>query len=121
VGGKPVNIAPIADLQSIQDVAWSPQEDRIAFVGTRRGESFFDTRIFSVGADGRDLAVLTDSPGNYATPTWSPDGTKLVFTVNFVPAGSDLIDVLYIANADGSGIRPFTGLNESASAPAWGP
>jgi hypothetical protein len=123
-GGEPVNITADTDLESVGDVAWSPTDDRIALVGTRRGGSFFTDRIYTIRSDGTELTALTDSAADYEAPTWSPDGTKLAFILGNVPVNlpeASETDMVYIMNADGSGMRPFSAMNEEAQAPSWGP
>jgi Tol biopolymer transport system component len=126
-GGEPVDIAAGLEFLFIRSVAWSPDGSRIAFIGSRRGEGGIDIGIFTIGPDGQGLTVITDSVVSPASPTWSPDGTKLAFTLESVPrdpppnGGFGETEVIYIMNADGSGARPLTGINETAGDPAWGP
>jgi Tol biopolymer transport system component len=49
---------------------------QIAFERTVDG----NTDIYMMNLDGTGLVRLTDDPGRDAQPTWSPDGTTLVFT-----------------------------------------
>jgi Tol biopolymer transport system component len=80
---------------------WSPDGSRLAFTSA---------------CDGLDLAIMPSdgSPatpvvvdGTYKLPTsWTPDGQFVVFTRND-PAGSTGEDV-YIAAADGTGVRALT-------------
>jgi hypothetical protein len=52
-------------------------------------------------------------------PAWSPDGTRLMFQVDFFGSGSDLF--LYVVNAtDGSGGQ-IVPLPVDAASPAWAP
>ncbi|HEY6916951.1 MAG TPA: amidohydrolase family protein [Allosphingosinicella sp.] len=56
--------------------AWSRDGSRIAFVSwndQRLGE------IRTVAADGSDLRTVTDTPGHYRRPAFSPDGRTIVF------------------------------------------
>src|SRR5262249_10165198 len=61
---------------------WSPKGDRIAF-GLGRFFQMADGKavadIALMGADGRNLKVLTDGKGNYGFPSWSRDGRRLVY------------------------------------------
>jgi Tol biopolymer transport system component len=54
--------------------SWSPDGRRIAFDSYRTGRS----EIYSMNADGSDLAQLT-SGGNNLEPAWSPDGRLIAF------------------------------------------
>jgi len=56
--------------------SWSPRGDRIVFVREVAG----DYEIFTIRPDGKDLQRLTNSPGNDAHPTFSPDGEWIIFS-----------------------------------------
>lgn len=96
---------------------WSPDASRIAFTGTRQGPFGSSRRILVINADGTDVhqvspddtdATLTTSDDS---PTWSPDGTRLIFTRN---------GVLHVINADGAGLSPLPN-DDLASSPDWSP
>jgi Tol biopolymer transport system component len=90
--------------------AWSPDGTRIAYicrVGQPQapgGPPSFE--ICVMNADGSNVKRLTDNNVPEGTPTWSPDGTKILFS-RFVgpPAGNQQ---LHIMNADGSGQTQLT-------------
>lgn len=56
--------------------AWSPVDERIAFVSNREG---FE-HIFIVNSDGTGLTQLTSGEYDDSHPTWSDDGTRVVFS-----------------------------------------
>jgi imidazolonepropionase-like amidohydrolase/Tol biopolymer transport system component len=74
-GGSPRKLtADDGDFQLFP--SWSRDGRRIVFVSwndRRLGE------IRTVGADGRGLRTVTDQPGHYARPRFSPDGQTIVF------------------------------------------
>jgi len=88
--------------QSVESVAWSPNSQRIAFVArpSPTGDAFAGMNIYVVNRDGSELAQITHmDPGTIGcwSPTWSPDGSKLVFICRA------LMNVaIEIAEADGS-------------------
>jgi dipeptidyl aminopeptidase/acylaminoacyl peptidase len=105
-GGLPYRLTthPAFDLRP----AWSPDGTKIAFMSDRDG-SF---EIFVMNADGSEQRQLTNGSRINCdrgctfplfNPSWSPDGTKIVF-------GSDRDgdSELYVMNADGSGQTRLT-------------
>jgi Tol biopolymer transport system component len=65
----------IANNAANQMPAWSPDDRRLAFVATVRGQG----ELFVIGVDGRDLRQLTDHPAQDLRPQWLPDGRRLLF------------------------------------------
>jgi Tol biopolymer transport system component len=55
------------------DPAWSPTDDRIAYVAG----DYEHTRLHVVHADGSGDSTLTPDSVGYGGPEWSPDGTRL--------------------------------------------
>jgi Tol biopolymer transport system component len=106
-----------------QEMLWllpidcSPDGTRILFSSGPyfgRGSS----NVFSVRTDGGGLVQLTRSHGGWVdngAESWSPDGTKIVFTSNR-HRGSQL----YVMNADGTAVTQVTHSPEGAYWTAWG-
>ncbi len=62
---------------------WSPDGKRIAFASNRHvasGDQAGDYDIYAINPDGSGLTRLTDDPGVASDPTYSPDGTRIMFT-----------------------------------------
>jgi TolB protein len=96
--------------------AWSPDGKWIAFVrdiGRNRG------RIWLVSADGRNAHPLGLKGGE---PAWSPDGAQLAFARGQHGVATETVD-LYVANADGSGLRRLTHARAGVvnHHPSWSP
>jgi TolB protein len=90
--------------------SWSPDGTRIAYmcrVGPPPppdpgGRPTFE--ICVMNADGSDVKRLTFNNLPDGTPTWSPDGTRIVFNRAVPPPNQQL----HIMNADGSGQTQMT-------------
>lgn len=96
--------------------AWSPDSGKIAFVSTEGQDLTADnkfTQIYVINVDGTGLKRLTGGElhgGDW--PSWSPDGTKVVFVHS--------LGGLYIVEADGSNPTKING-SEGGLFPAWQP
>src|SRR5690349_2457603 len=95
---------------------------QIVFASTRSGIP----QLYLVNADGTDQVQLTIMERGACQPSWSPDGSQLVFISPCVGRG-DLFETiynessLYIINADGTGLKPITAAPGSDFEPAWSP
>ena len=68
-------------LRAYSAIAWSPDGSRFFAVGS---PSFSDyAQLFLVDATSGEETQLTEAPGRYSFPRWSPDGSSLAMTVNF--------------------------------------
>lgn len=82
---------------------WSPDGSKIAFTRAATFSLEDDREICVMDADGGKLLNLSQNPAKDQWPVWSPDGTRVVFYSN-----RDGRTELYMANADGSGLRRLT-------------
>jgi TolB protein len=105
---------------------YSPDGARIVFVRDRQlveaGGSIDEEALFVVNADGSGLRRLTPWEAGVGTPSWSPDGTTILFrggTVAQAPTGPSQI---FVIGADGGGTRQLTFGSTAASFwPSWAP
>lgn len=92
--------------------AWSPDGATLAFQSELPGPYGSYGRIFLVNRDGSNARQLSPETGDYSYddgPSWSPDGTRLVFSRN---------GTLFVIGADGSGL---TSLGIAGMHPSWSP
>ena len=85
---------------------------RIAFAREAIGE----IQIWTVNPDGTDATQLTSDGWYNAQPSWSPDGSRLVFVSNRGPGPR-----IWVMDADGSDQVPLTDDVMSPVGPVWSP
>jgi Tol biopolymer transport system component len=110
-----------------RSLAWSPDGRKLAFLNDEDCQHQFCFNLYVVGSDGSGLRNLTSKlaaarsgfgAGPPASdPAWSPDGRKLAFVR--LNAGHGV----YVAKADGSGLRNLTPkpVGAAYADPAWSP
>lgn len=83
--------------QAEYDPAWSPIDNRIAYVSEETGNG----DIYMLNLDGSAVVRLTDNLTNFDKhPTWSPDGTKIAFWSDMGFAGNRQIWVVDLATKE---------------------
>jgi Tol biopolymer transport system component len=108
-----------------RDPAYSPDGARIAFtryvddeiIGGPPG-GYSAVRLYVMDANGADVRAITPDPAGYGSPSWSPDGTRLVCSrsVDWGPTH------LFLMGADGSEGRALTDPEEDGDYdPVWRP
>jgi Tol biopolymer transport system component len=80
--------------------AYSPDGRKIAFTSFNRNNGFL-CAIYMVNADGSNFRLLTPPRLTAFEPDWSPDGTKIAFSVNS-NFSTILDEEIWVINADGS-------------------
>ena len=108
--GTPSNYSP----------ALSPDGSRVAFAMVKRLN--FSSKIVTTALDGSDLKVLTRNDAIDANPSWSPDGTEIVFCSDRSAFSDNPTSGLYIMDSDGSDVRSLADGVASSRYPAiWSP
>ncbi len=99
--------------QVAADPTWSPDGKKIAFAVFRIAKSRQKPDLYVMNADGSNQVKLVEQG---ATPSFSPDGSRLVFT-----SRRDGNFEIYSARADGTDVRRLTNHAAEDSDPAWSP
>ena len=104
--------------------AWSPDSAQLVFTSPCRargdfsGESYPDSSLYIMNADGTGLIQLTTGPESNFDPAWSPDGKRIAFT-----SLRDGYKQIYMLNLDSQIEARLTNTSAEieASLPAWSP
>ena len=100
---------------SITNAVRSPDQRKIAFARYRsNGES----TLYVSDLTGANPVQISPSSGAWIGPTFSPDGTRVAFSSVATCGWRCAIYALYVANADGTGIRQVSERGVGAS---WSP
>ncbi|MBI3647420.1 MAG: PD40 domain-containing protein [Actinobacteria bacterium] len=112
------------------DYAFSPDGSRVAFPGyvNRGSADCCRIELFVMNADGSGLTQLTRDDAYISFPSWSPDGSELVFSIyrgtHYIP-GCPLTKScpadLYVIGANGTGEHQLTNDAADEATPTWSP
>jgi TolB protein len=123
---RPVTANPYPGHQD-KEPDYSPDGTRIVFVRDRQlteaGAANDQSALFVVNVDGTGLHRLTRWGGGLTgTPSWSPDGTTIVFRGSSAYGTSDSPGQLFLIRPDGSHLRQLTSeKNANSYWPSWSP
>ena len=112
----------VIGLPKVINPVWSPDGSKLLFVMSNPGIS---SSLLLINADGSgDIKTLTSCKDG-GVPEWSPDGTRIAFTASdfkFYSQQEQLLDFLFVMNADGSGKTRIGDFSSSYVDPkAWPP
>ena len=101
--------------------SWSPDGERIAFASRRDGhfigEDGLSSEIYVMDTDGKNTRRLTNNRKSDWSPSWSPDGERIVFSAD--RKGDDVNYEIYVMDADGNNQRRLTNNRGDDGAPSW--
>jgi hypothetical protein len=103
-----------APVQCCFNFRWSPDGTKIIFASPEGG-------LWTIAPDGTGLAEVFHDPDRWAiTPTWSPDGSMIMFGLDPTPnPWSHPANALYVTRADGSDLTLFLGGEDFKREPVW--
>ncbi len=80
---------------------WSPDGEQIVFAE-------LDGRLLLIDPDGTEITEVLVPDGTWArSPNWSPDGSRIMFTLDTNPAPSNPApNTIYVVSVDGTGLAP---------------
>lgn len=100
---------------------WSPDGKKIIYItdtsrGSRKEQPEYAGEIWIMNADGTEKQNLTNNPAIDSSPSWAPDGKKIVFV-----SSRDGNREIYVMNSDGTNQKNLTNNPSVDYAPRWSP
>jgi len=116
--GKTTLLAHVGDF--VRSTAWSPDGETIVFM---RGGSVAGGSIWVIDADGSSLRQLTEYEFGscLGAPSWSPDGSRIAFSMSPDCTAEELRSDIYVMRNDGSNFTRLTDGMGNYWNPVWSP
>jgi Tol biopolymer transport system component len=118
------NLTQLTDTEyNDEGPVWSPDSKEIAFFSNRqqgKDELPISLQIYVMNANGTAQRRVThEGPALEYKPSWSPDGSQLVFQSR--PEIDPGVHSLYVIGADGKGRKRITNGQFDDASPEWSP
>jgi Tol biopolymer transport system component len=98
---------------------WSPDGRKLAYV---IDSAELSPELWVVNADGSAKALIAKGElEHFGPPAWSPDGSQLAFGRTPTGNARQRHSRIWLAFADGHGLRPMSNGLQEESEPAWSP
>jgi uncharacterized repeat protein (TIGR01451 family) len=95
-------------------MGWSPDSSKLVI--SLPEDQGFERSLYIVNADGTGLQKINNTSGAQF-PSWSPDGTKILFTMNTAAVGPP--GGCFFINLDGTGLTKVNGALPNVNFPSW--
>ena len=101
----------------MEKLSWSSDCARIAYISG----PFHEEEVWVVNSNGTGKRNVSNTPGGDLHHSWSPDGTRIVFSSEKEEGSLWYGDEIYVVNADGSGLKNLSNSPEDDTGPTWSP